>query len=267
MKKTIMFLGVLSLSVAYAQQQNDGKVGINTENPSATLNVKSKTGNIGTTKNLELENGAATKLVTVLDNGKVGIGVQAPGETLDINGNARVRSLPDGTNVGTFPYTVVSKQDGTLGRAKRHFLEYIENNNTPMRTEISKYSLPHRIVVPMYFSMDNTTCYDHDFYTYFTLYYRDGRFVYTGNVEHSRNIGGGVNNKKTVPTGVDVATIEVQGNYTDNITLTYKTKSACIEGSTVLRISKTGDGKVQVEPLKKDGNSRYFISWVPYGVQ
>lgn len=75
MKQTVTRVGVLCFlglgAVAYAQQ--GGKVGINTTTSQATLQVKSQTGTDATTINFELENANGTKMVTVLDNGKVGI--------------------------------------------------------------------------------------------------------------------------------------------------------------------------------------------------
>lgn len=97
MKRIIILLGVLSIGLAYAQT---GRVGINTDTPNATLDVKSTTGRTtSATKNLELRNGADTKLVTVLDDGKVGIGTDAPSTKLHIdNGttNGAIR-ITDGT--------------------------------------------------------------------------------------------------------------------------------------------------------------------------
>lgn len=48
--------------------------------------------------------------------GRVGINNTAPTETLDVNGNGRVRALADGANTVTFPKVVVAKTDGTLGQ-------------------------------------------------------------------------------------------------------------------------------------------------------
>ena len=87
MNKTIMFLGMLAISFANAQQY-DGKVGVNTNQPSATLNVKSKTGTTNATKNFELENANGTKMLTVLDNGKVGIMNSSPEYALDIKSSS-----------------------------------------------------------------------------------------------------------------------------------------------------------------------------------
>lgn len=88
MKKSMILLGMLSIGYTYAQSADpyEGKVGINTEAPSATLNVKSKTGTDATTKNLELQNANDKKLVTVLDDGKVGIGTETPEVELSVIG-------------------------------------------------------------------------------------------------------------------------------------------------------------------------------------
>ncbi len=83
MKRIILILGALTAVSSYAQQ--NGRVGINTTAPDATLHVKSQTGSTSTTKNLELENASGTKLVSVLDNGNVGINNTAPTTKLDIN--------------------------------------------------------------------------------------------------------------------------------------------------------------------------------------
>ena len=50
------------------------------------------------------------------NTGRVGINNTAPTETLDVNGNGRVRALADGANTITFPKVVVAKTDGTLGQ-------------------------------------------------------------------------------------------------------------------------------------------------------
>lgn len=83
MKRTILILGTLFAMFSYAQQS--GRVGINTTAPDASLHVKSQIGSTNATKNLELENASGTKLVSVLDNGNVGINNSAPTTKLDIN--------------------------------------------------------------------------------------------------------------------------------------------------------------------------------------
>ncbi|SZD72956.1 Uncharacterised protein [Candidatus Ornithobacterium hominis] len=79
MKKLLLSFVVLPGALATAQ------VGINTDAPSATLNVKTKD-DAQSPKNLELENQAGTKLVTVLNNGNVGIGITTPVTPLVVKG-------------------------------------------------------------------------------------------------------------------------------------------------------------------------------------
>lgn len=80
MKKAITILGILSFGLVYSQS-TDGKVGINTETPEATLQVKSLQ---SAKKNLELENSVGKKLVTVTTNGAVGINQSSPTQPLSI---------------------------------------------------------------------------------------------------------------------------------------------------------------------------------------
>lgn len=87
MRKTLLILGLVSASFSHAQK---GKVGVNTENPTASLQVKSKTGTDASTKNLELTNANNAQLVTVLDNGNVGIGTAAPTQKLDVQGKVKI---------------------------------------------------------------------------------------------------------------------------------------------------------------------------------
>lgn len=94
------------LSVGYAAAQYDEKVGINTETPSATLNVKTKN-NTTSPKNLELENAGGTKLMTVLNGGNVGINTDAPAEKLHISNG---KLLSEGNNSG-----VIIRRNGAVG--------------------------------------------------------------------------------------------------------------------------------------------------------
>lgn len=72
----MMFLGLLA--VGFANAQYDGKVGVNTETPSATLNVKSKIGKTtDDTKNFELLNAQNRVLMRVWDSRKASIGTEA----------------------------------------------------------------------------------------------------------------------------------------------------------------------------------------------
>lgn len=85
MKKIITIAVLLSGVVVYAQE---GRVGINIEKPTATLEVKSRKGATDATKNLQLTNANGKNLVTVLDNGYVGINNTNPTAPLVIEGES-----------------------------------------------------------------------------------------------------------------------------------------------------------------------------------
>ncbi|KMQ68930.1 hypothetical protein ACM39_06510 [Chryseobacterium sp. FH2] len=89
-KQVIKIICILLSPVTFAQ------VGINETNPSATLDIKSK-GNTGATKALEINNSTGTEMLTVLDNGNVGINVTAPTAKLHTNGSIRYENLPQFT--------------------------------------------------------------------------------------------------------------------------------------------------------------------------
>jgi len=74
-----------------------GQVGINTANPSAGLDVVS-TGSTSATKALEVNNSANAELMTILDNGNVGINVPAPTAKLHTNGSVIHEALPVDNN-------------------------------------------------------------------------------------------------------------------------------------------------------------------------
>lgn len=86
-KYKIIIITLLISKVAFSQ------VGINETSPSATLDIKSK-GNTSATKALEINNSDAKELVTVLDNGNVGINVPAPTAKLHTDGGIRYENLP-----------------------------------------------------------------------------------------------------------------------------------------------------------------------------
>lgn len=71
------------------------QVGINTNLPSAMLDVVSK-GNSSTTKALKVSNSSASEMVTILDNGYVGIGTPNPSAQLHTTNTVRMDGL--GTN-------------------------------------------------------------------------------------------------------------------------------------------------------------------------
>lgn len=94
---TLCLLALLATATpAIAQQQ--GKVGINTQAPGATLDIKSKAGNTtAATKALEVQNGDGAKLATIFDDGKVGVGTVTPEADFHIESNAiRPRLLLSG---------------------------------------------------------------------------------------------------------------------------------------------------------------------------
>ena len=83
---------LFATTAAVAQQQ--GKVGINTQTPEATLDIKSKPGNTtDATKALEVQNGAGTKLATFFDDGKIGVGTVVPEANLHIENNVKHSTL------------------------------------------------------------------------------------------------------------------------------------------------------------------------------
>lgn len=88
MKKNVILLIVLFASIRMFSQ-----VGINTSTPSATLDIVSK-GSTNDTKALEINNSDAKELLTVLDNGNVGINVTAPTAKLHTDGGIRYENLP-----------------------------------------------------------------------------------------------------------------------------------------------------------------------------
>lgn len=71
--KRIFTSAVVLLGTTIVYAQYEGRVGVNTDTPAATMDIKSKTGTDATTKNLELQNANGIKLLTVLDDGKIGV--------------------------------------------------------------------------------------------------------------------------------------------------------------------------------------------------
>lgn len=85
MKKNFFTLTFLCVSISIFSQQYTGKVGINTQTPSATLDIVSA-GKDATTKALEINNTADTpvEMLTILNNGNVGVNIDTPQTKLHI---------------------------------------------------------------------------------------------------------------------------------------------------------------------------------------
>ena len=122
-----------------AQQQYEGRVGINTETPSATLNVKAK-GN--TSKVLEVNNKDSNKLLTVNSDGKVGIGTDTPRESITVeDGHMLLKKgyfvSEDKTNEGGALYLTNTIKNGNA--IKTWALYNMTNTKPGVTDEYQKY--------------------------------------------------------------------------------------------------------------------------------
>lgn len=106
MKKIGVLFTILIQGLIFSQ------VGINQTSPSATLDIVSK-GNTVATKALEINNSSGTEIVTVLDNGNVGINVPNPTAKLHTSGSVRYENLPVISGGTIMPLAI--KNDGTVG--------------------------------------------------------------------------------------------------------------------------------------------------------
>ncbi len=112
------------------------QVGINEINPSAALDIKSK-GNSSATKALEINNSDAKELVTILDNGNVGINVPAPAAKLHTNGGVRYENLPQ-ISAGITPLAIDA--NGYVGTYIPSVLySYLTIDNTQAVNSFSLY--------------------------------------------------------------------------------------------------------------------------------
>lgn len=131
------------------------QVGINTSTPSASLDIVSK-GNTNITKALEINNSAAKEMVTVLNNGNVGIGETFPTTLLHVkstvNPAMRIvdgtegagKILTSDTNGNTSWQTLaVSAIPGTWGATVKNFTSY----GTGIPANMSLYT-NHTITLP-----------------------------------------------------------------------------------------------------------------------
>lgn len=109
--KKIKLLLVMSPFLASAQ----GIMGINTPTPSASLDIVSK-GNTEITKALEVNNSSSLEMLTVLDNGNIGVSVSNPQKILHINaGNDAIRidALKQSTAIYTDALNTLSYDTST----------------------------------------------------------------------------------------------------------------------------------------------------------
>lgn len=129
----LCFIGFGALASAQVTTPYDGNVGINVENPEATLTVRSLQGrNNGTTRNLELNNGDGNNLMTVLNNGFVGLGTRQPSVKLHVEkGSVLVTE-------GNFTSRVDSNEGGRL---------YLDNPKKSTGKEVKTWAI---------FNMTNT---------------------------------------------------------------------------------------------------------------
>ncbi|ASK31329.1 hypothetical protein CEY12_14990 [Chryseobacterium sp. T16E-39] len=118
MKKKI----TLSLFLGLLCSQLNAQVGINTNSPSATLDILSK-GNTSASKGLKISDSSSKELVTVQDNGNVGINKTSPNGKLHIvgdTGNGDVLYLENlkGENATTgFSNLLVDNSTGKVVKA------------------------------------------------------------------------------------------------------------------------------------------------------
>lgn len=78
MQKLLLISGIAFSGFAFSQ------VGINTSIPTAALDIVSKD-NTASTKGLKITNSSGNEIITVLNNGNLGVGVTNPGAKVDIN--------------------------------------------------------------------------------------------------------------------------------------------------------------------------------------
>ncbi len=92
----------------------DGSVGIGVESPQSKLHVVGN-GSSSMTSSLQVDNAAGNTLFFVRNDSRVGIGTDAPGATMDVNGKIRMRSQTEASDP---PETVVTKgylESGSMG--------------------------------------------------------------------------------------------------------------------------------------------------------
>ncbi|MET3539088.1 hypothetical protein [Chryseobacterium limigenitum] len=101
MRKTLFLVAFIAVNEIIFAQTNTGSIGVNTKDPSATLDIVSK-GIDATTKALEINNSTATpEMVTVLNNGNMGLGIANPVDHLHLRyGSIRIDDDDDTSDNG-----------------------------------------------------------------------------------------------------------------------------------------------------------------------
>lgn len=97
MKEITAIIMIFGLALVQAQ------VGINTETPQATLDIKSS-GDSFTTKALKISNKNNIDMVAVTDDGRVGIGTTSPKQKLEVIGSIKVGNSGDVAPQGTIRF-------------------------------------------------------------------------------------------------------------------------------------------------------------------
>lgn len=115
-KKTAVLILVTSSTFVFSQ------IGIHTDNPSAALDIVSK-GSSYATKALEVNNSSALEMLTVVDNGNVGIGIANPSAQLHTTGTVRMEGL--GTNVNNIKVMTADAAGNITTRATSTLLPQV----------------------------------------------------------------------------------------------------------------------------------------------
>jgi hypothetical protein len=128
------------------------QVGIGTSIPSATLDVVSK-GNTSATKALEINNSTGTEILTLLDNGRLGIRTSAPNANLEVIGNVdfpTVASTPAIAPFNTLGINQISGSVGTFVPATRTQPIFVISNSTASNALTYSSGAPDLIVYESY---------------------------------------------------------------------------------------------------------------------
>ncbi|WP_128330518.1 hypothetical protein [Apibacter sp. HY039] len=99
MKKTLLL--IITITLLCFSKYSKGQVGINVTAPSATLDILTK-GNDAATKALSINNSSNANLVTILNNGRLGINNTTPTTRLHVTGDQMIPTLQASASIATF---------------------------------------------------------------------------------------------------------------------------------------------------------------------